>query len=325
MKEEAKTKIKDLNQNKNIINKVIDDITCNELDNKKYYKHLPFYQNIKNIFIDNDKNQIQIKGEGANTKIFNTNETNRSFSLTETYNEHTNYILETLNNEIQIINIMIEQLETIIKKVKPDENDIYYFNYIMKTPYNVDDFYTYKQTKLGYRYYLSICPIYGFYVSNNNIAKISNKYTLCFESNNKFTLLYEFNNKFKFKRLLGRPLLKNFIEDFNNNSTKIVSTQNLLQICDNIQSLIHEFTKTNQLGEKSEHNLQNIDFYDNDIINHVIKNVFQSVRITFPNGREFKSEQFKPLNKNLRDELLKNIINPNDKDDIPENEIVKYL
>ena len=232
------------------INKILSDIDNNILEKSKDYKHNPLcLDNIKSIDIKNDKLIIKYNNNDINqTILFDYNENNRSFSFCENTYEHLELIKTQLNCQINMINIYITCHENILNKINNnnelDYNDIHC---IHNFDYNIDDILKIKKhyNINNIDYYLSICPIYGFYLDKNKIY-VANQYQLKFE-NNKFNLYYTKNHKFK--TLLSRPNLKKFIENFNLSKRKI-TTHNFLYVIENMRNIITNYSITDESNSK---------------------------------------------------------------------------
>lgn len=223
------------------INNILKDIENHKLDTKKFDKHDPFAtdpKNIKSVEFKND--QIYIKYQNidkTNTILFNYNDNNRGFSFVNDKNEHINLIKQELNNQISFLNLYIEIFNKIVNKINNnillDNNEKYFVN---NYNYYINDILKIKthDNINNKEYYLSICPIFGFYLNNKRIY-IANQYMLKFENNN-FNLYYYYTDRYNFKILLSRPKLKEKILYFNKSGTKI-TTKNFMNIINNIRPM----------------------------------------------------------------------------------------
>jgi hypothetical protein len=232
------------------INKILSAINNNILEKLKNHKHNPLcLDNIKSIDIKNNKLIIKYNNNYINqTILFDYNENNRSFSFCENTDEHLELIKTQLNCQINTINIYITYHKNILNKINNnnelDYNDI---DCIYNFDYNIDDILKIKKhyNINNIDYYLSICPIYGFYLDKNKIY-VANQYQLKFE-NNKFNLYYTKNHKFK--TLLSRPNLKEIIEKFNLSNKKI-TTHNFLYVIKNMRYIITDYSITDESNNK---------------------------------------------------------------------------
>ena len=216
----------------NTINNIIYDINNYNLENKKDYKHNPFsLDSIDKVEILDKKLVVKYKNNKIQyTNLFDYNEKHRSFSFEENKQNHTKLIITQLQNEINLINVYINVIQNLISQNKNSVNDILSITDIGN--YNLDDILKIKEDINEKCYYLSICPIYGFFLKNDKIY-IANQYFLKFK-NNTFYLWY--SNKYDFKKLLSRPHLHNKILEFNKNKTKLTS-DNFLIVIKNMSSI----------------------------------------------------------------------------------------
>ena len=244
----------------NILNNVITDLNKNNLENKKDYKHNPFsVDGIEKIEIIDKKLIIKYKNNViTQTILFDYNENYRSFSFEPNKQNHIKLIITQLNCQLNIINMHIEAINSILNKIKNniildniDRYNLYQNNYNLNDILKINK----HRVKKNYEYYISICPIYGFILQNGRIY-IANQYVLKFE-NNKFNMFY--SNKNNFKQLLNRPNLKDKILDFNKSNKKI-TTDNFLIIIENMRPIYTDCEITNiNSGKKFKCELVNMD------------------------------------------------------------------
>lgn len=246
-----------LTQSLSIIKSLLKNINKYEIEQKKNYKHNPFcYDEI--ISINQTKNnELHIKYKNKhNTKIFSLDEKYRSFSFSNNVKEHLQLINTQLDCEINIINLWIDELKKIEtklnNKIELDNYDNFNLN---KEDYDLNDIIIIKNhtNNNNKEYYISICPIYAFILENNKVY-IANQYMVKIE-NNLLNIFYAKKNIFK--RLLGRPNLKELIEKFNK-SNKSIDSNNFNYVINNMQPIITDMQIIHE-NSKYDYKLLNID------------------------------------------------------------------
>jgi hypothetical protein len=240
----------------NVINNILKIINDNEVEQKKNFKHNPFcYNNI--VSINKKDNELHIKYENKmNTIIFSLNEKYRSFSFSNDIKTHIELINIQLKCESNIIKLWIDELKNIENKINNNiELDIYDNYNLSKEDYEINDIIISNEHNNPniIEYYISVCPIYAFVLEKNKVY-IANQYMIKFE-NNKLNLFY--TKKKDFKRLLGRPYLKDLIEKFNK-SNKCINANNFNFVINNMQPIFTDMQIINKNGIY-DYKLLNID------------------------------------------------------------------
>ena len=230
------------------------------IDTKKFYKHNPFSIDPKYIkSVQNINNEIHVKYSGFSkhdsTIIFNYSEKGqRSFTLSNNIKEHTDLIKIQLTCQINKIQCMyINPLKEILNnynKYSSDEINLL----IHQKEYDIKDIYSKKVKDKVVDYYISICPIYGFYLESGRIY-IANQYNLKIQNN----MLYLFvSNEKSFNVLLARPFLNELIKKFNKSYKKITSN-NFMNIINNMRGITPDFTLIDNNNNKYKVSLKNMD------------------------------------------------------------------
>lgn len=258
------------------LNELLRLIKTTKLDDKKSFKHNPFYDPIKQIeFKTNNSGSsyISIKyctGVKHNITSILDNEINkdepRGFSLATHPSQHISNICDQLTDKIK-------------------------FESMYGSPnYTADDVVKYDKTPKGCRYRVSICPIYGFVFCDGKF-KIADRYVLCL-----LRMFYAYSNTITFETMLSRSEhIRNIIRDFNV-SDKTISLENIKHVVNNMRTFVPEFKVTNNRtnseisystpnidGAKvktttSSTQLEPIDQIMHQIIPNIIENLFNSAK-----------------------------------------------